>query len=118
MISGAGKHWKGVELEVLQRLQTFKLRDVEAGGFQISSKDFKDCTEECSRSLIGKLYGEKNANFTGLKNMLSALWMGSGQVKGREMGVNLYQFVFENQDAKLKVLNGKAWTFDSTLPHP
>lgn len=29
------------------------------------------------------------------------------------MGINLYQFIFANQEDKMKVLNGNAWTFNS-----
>lgn len=45
--------------------------------------------------------------------MLSSIWAGTEPEKIREMGINLYQFVFANQEEKLRVLNGKAWTFDS-----
>lgn len=53
------------------------------------------------------------ANFTGLKNMLLSVWVGTGPVKIRELGVNMYQFVFSNQEDKMRVLNVKAYTFDS-----
>lgn len=41
------------------------------------------------------------------------MWYLNGPLKIRELGVNHYQFVFENQHAKMRVLNGRAWTFDS-----
>lgn len=41
------------------------------------------------------------------------IWTGVGQVKMRELGINLNQFVFAFQEDKLKVLRGKASTFDS-----
>lgn len=53
------------------------------------------------------------ANFIGLKNMFSSIWVGTRPVKIREQGVNMYQFVFANQVDNIRVLNGKACTFDS-----
>lgn len=102
-----------MELEILERLNRFQLGETEEGGFQLDSADVATSIEESSRSLIGKVFGDKRANFTGLKNMLGALWVGSGPVKVREMGVNLYQFVFTTHADMLKVLHGKAWSFDS-----
>lgn len=69
--------------------------------------------EERHRSLIGKIHGEKVANYTGLQKELTKIWGFSGPFKVRELGVNLYQFVFASQKEKMKVLHGKAWTFDS-----
>lgn len=48
-----------------------------------------------------------------MKNILTFLWANIGLVKIREIGINLYQFVFASQRDKLQILNGKAWTFDS-----
>lgn len=79
----------------------------------MDNADVATSIEENRRSLLGKVYGDKRANFTGLKNMLSALWVGSGPVKVREMGINLYQFVFTTQADMLKVLPRKAWSFES-----
>lgn len=55
----------------------------------------------------------KITNYTGLKNTLSLVWAGIGSVEVRELEINLYQFVFATHADKLKILNGKASTFDS-----
>lgn len=98
---------------VLNRFQKLKLRLEEEDGFYLSSSNIQASTEECIRSLIGKVYGEKITNFTGLKNTLSALWSFIGPLEIRELGVNQYQFVFSSQDDKRRILNGKTWTFDA-----
>lgn len=71
--------------------------------------------DEWSRSLIGKIFGDKVANYFGLKNTLSILWPSTDPVKIKEMRVNLFQFIFANQTDKMRVLNRKGWTFDSQL---
>lgn len=79
----------------------------------ISRSDVQSSTEERSRCLISKIYGEKVANFARVKNTLSLLWSFIGPMKIRELGTNLYQFVFDSQRDKDSIQQGKAWTFDS-----
>lgn len=97
---------------ILTRFQKFNLREEETEGVQLSSSDIQASTEECMKSLIGEIYRENVANYTGLKNSLSTLWTSIGPLKIRELWVNLYQFVFATHDNKIKILNGKTWTFD------
>lgn len=96
-----------MDQEILQRLQRFQLKEEEKEGFQLDPDDIKGSEEECSRSLVGKVFGEKVANFTGLRNMFSTLWARSGQRTVREMGVNLFQFVFDSQENMNYILNSK-----------
>lgn len=49
----------------------------------ISLSGIKSSTKECSRCLVGKIYGGK-VNFAGLKNTLSLLWSFVGPMKIRE----------------------------------
>lgn len=83
-----------MELNVLNRLQNFKLRDEENEEVCLCSSDIHASKEERSRSLIGKIYGEKVGNYAGLRNTLFLLWSAIGPVKIREMGITIYQFVF------------------------
>lgn len=99
--------------ELIHRIQKFKFMGEENEGLQLDLTYIMVSREECSRSLVGKLYGEKVANYTGSKNMLATIWAAVGQVKVRERAINLYQFVFTSQDDKLKILRGKAWTYNS-----
>lgn len=100
--------------DILTRLQSLNLKEEEEMGFHLEHSDITVSREECQRSLIGKVYDEKIVNFTGLKNTLTTLWSSSGAFKIRELGVNMFQFVFfANRQDMMKVLNGKAWTFDA-----
>lgn len=102
-----------MEQSILNRLENVKLMDEEVVGIQVNSADIQTSTEECQRSLIGQIHGDKVANFSGLKNTLSLLWKSIGAFQIRELGVNLYQFVFSSPSAQLKILAGKTWTFNS-----
>lgn len=102
-----------IDLELLGKLQSFKLGEEEEKGFQLEASDVRQSTEKCSRCHVGKIFGEKTANYSGLKSTLDLIWNSIAPMKIRELGGNMYQFVFASQEDKLRVLNGKVWTFDS-----
>lgn len=102
-----------MDATVLNQFKNFRLEAEENGGCDLEVEDVTVSSAECDRSLIGKLYGEKVANFTGLKNTLAIMWSSVRPFKTRELGVNLYQFTFESEQDRLKVLHGKAWSFES-----
>lgn len=99
--------------DLISKLQGFQLVTEEEHGFVVSHSDFRLSHEICTRSLIGKIYGNKVANFTGLKTILTSIWHPVSSFKIRELGVNVYQFIFDNQADKIQILNGIAWSFDS-----
>lgn len=54
--------------EVENSFSRFKLIGKEEEGFVLETKDVKQCREECERSLLGKIWGLKAANYSGLKS--------------------------------------------------
>lgn len=101
-----------MDLDVLQRLQAFKLREEEVGDLHLDASDIQLSREECRHSIIGKVFGDKQVNFVGLRNTLTSIWSTIGPFKIRELGTNLFHFVFTNTQDQQKVLHGTAWTFD------
>ena len=55
-----------------------ELDDVDTGVF------------ECANSIIGKIRGEKMANFTGVKNFVTAAWGYPKELTLTELGPNLF----------------------------
>lgn len=86
--------------EVLESFSRFKLISTEEEGIAIGKEDMRKCEEECGQSLLGKIWGNKQANFTGLKNTLSLLWNHEGEMKMVELGPNFFQFIFASQKEK------------------
>lgn len=81
-----------MELEILERRQRFKLKEKEKGGFHLDNEDVVTSIEECRRSLIGKLYGDKWANFTGKEYASYTLdrhWSCAGSRDGNQF-VSIY----------------------------
>lgn len=102
-----------MDSDILNYFKNFQLGAEEDEGFRVELEDVQLSTNECHRSLMGKLYGKKIANFTGFKNTLDVMWPLAKPQRIKELGVNLFQFVFATEQDKNKILNGKAWTFDS-----
>ncbi|KAK6146590.1 hypothetical protein DH2020_020459 [Rehmannia glutinosa] len=102
-----------MENELLSSLRKFSLTAEEETGVELEQKDVVLSLEESRRSLFSKIHGSKKANFLGLKNTLRSTWVTRAPFQVRELGFNLYQFVFKEEDDKDKVLNSKVWTFDN-----
>lgn len=75
-----------MEEEVVKRFQKFELSEGEDAGVIIEKEDYRVSQEECERSLVGKLHGEKRISFQGLKNTMTGLWRIKGELKVREIG--------------------------------
>lgn len=74
----------------MKRLRRFQLSIEKVVGIEIEEVDVKNSKEECSRSLVGKVYGDKRVNFVGLRNTIWVIWPTKEPFKVRELGVNLF----------------------------
>lgn len=70
---GQSSTWN-IDSEVVEKLKNFSLSTVETEGIQLEEGDVKIGVEEGSRSLLGKVFGDKQANFIGVKISLLKLW--------------------------------------------
>lgn len=86
--------------EVVNRFSSFKLGEKEEGGVVLDGGEFRSRLADCERSLIGKIWGSRSVNFSGLKNTLSHLWYQKGELKVVELGHNFYQFILDLQEEK------------------
>lgn len=93
-------------------LQSFHLLAEEGVGIELEEKDVAFSKDECGRCLVGKFFGDKRVNFVGLRNTLTSIWPLKSTVKIRELGINLFQFVFANLEDMKRVVNGRVWTFN------
>lgn len=99
-------------VEVLQRLD---LSNNEFDGVDLSETEEQNQEEECRRSLIGKIIGEKPANFTGVKNFVNFMWNQPRNLEVTEIGGNLYQFSFAEPNDLERVLKGCPYVMDNQL---
>ncbi|CAA0841604.1 Unknown protein [Striga hermonthica] len=101
-----------MEDDLTDKLKKFWLSDKECSGLVVDDEDFVTGLEECQLSLTEKIFGEKRVNFSGLKATLSNIWITEQQFSIRNIGPNLFQFIFNLAEDKDKILHGKTWSFD------
>ncbi|KAK6136615.1 hypothetical protein DH2020_029648 [Rehmannia glutinosa] len=102
-----------MEQDIVDRIKNFTLTTDEKEEIALEEKDVSKSKAECARSLLGKSFGSKKINFAGLRNTLLNIWQTRDPLTVREIGNNLFQFIFQNQEDKNRVLKGKTWTFDN-----
>ncbi|XP_027158428.1 uncharacterized protein LOC113760053 [Coffea eugenioides] len=71
--------------------------------------------EQNGTCIIGKIRGEKVANFIGVKNFVTAAWGYPKNLEVAELGPNLFQFFIPEEENKLRILNGGPWLIDSQI---
>lgn len=93
--------------DVLARLKSFSLSNEKSAGVELMESDVSIGLEEGNRSLVGKVFGEKRANFVGVRNTVMKLWQHRGLCKVVTVAPNVFQFVFEDASAREGVLQGR-----------
>ncbi|CAA0830826.1 Unknown protein, partial [Striga hermonthica] len=68
--------------------------------------------KECQLSLIGKIHGDKKANLNGLKTTLNSIWTTRKEFHIRSLSNNKFQFLFQREEDRDRILQGKTWSFD------
>lgn len=59
---------------MVYRFSKFRLKESEAEGVELVGQDINQIRRECENSILGKVWGRKEVNFTGLKNTFSQIW--------------------------------------------
>lgn len=70
-----------MEGEIVNRLQKFNLWRRKQGESSWKEGDIEFSKNECKRSLVGKIYGDKKVNFVGLHNTMTTIWTTKGDGK-------------------------------------
>lgn len=99
--------------EMVSKFSRFKLKGKEEEGVDLDQKDVRMSKEECTGSLMGRIWGEKSANFTGIKSTFGQLWCQKGSLKVIELGSNFYQFIFSEMEERDRVMLKRPWFFEN-----
>ena len=94
-------------------LRKFVLSEKEAGGIQIEGEDVLQSLDECKRSVIGKVFGDKVAHIAGVRSFASNMWIFAKNLRIVEIGIKKFQFIFDNMHDREKVLGGRPWVYDN-----
>ena len=79
-----------MEGDLSELLQKFSLAGNELSGATLELEDLHYGVRECEGSLIGRVMGEKVANFTGVKNFVAAARGYPRNMTVMELGPNLF----------------------------
>ncbi|CAA0811315.1 Unknown protein [Striga hermonthica] len=101
-----------MDQDITSKLQKFNLSGKEESGLSLSEEVVAMGIQDCNLSLIGKIYGEKKVNFSGLKTTLGSIWATVKPFSTRNLGNNLFQFLFQSEQDRDRILDGKTWNFD------
>lgn len=104
-----------METEVVERLKLFSLSEDETLGIDMKNDDIQVGVEEGMRNLIGRVFGDKRANFWGLRTTFMKLWQYKGLCKVIALGNNTFQFIFSRPLDREDILARKPWFFDNQM---
>lgn len=109
-----------MEEDLVNKFSKFWLKEKEAKGIVIGGEDIVSSKDECERSLLGKIWGNKAVNFIGLKNTMNYLRCQKGEMKVVELSFNYFQFIFTVKEEKERALMKRPWIFDNqfVVVHP
>nr|XP_027118509.1 uncharacterized protein LOC113735714 [Coffea arabica] len=104
-----------MEGDLTELLQKFSLAGNELSGAILNLEDLNSGIKECEGSLIGRIMGEKVANFTGVKNFVAAAWSYPKNLTVMELGPNLFQFNIPSLKEKERIVEGGPWVIDNQV---
>ena len=101
--------------ELADILQSFELSSKELQITDVGRDELAISIRECQCSLIGKVVGEKIANYTGAKNFVTTAWSYPRGLKIAELGPNTFQFILPGENDRERVMNGGPWILDNQM---
>ncbi|XP_027157976.1 uncharacterized protein LOC113759597 [Coffea eugenioides] len=104
-----------MEEELVEVLQKFALSEKEVGSTLLDLGDLDEGIIECQGSIIGKIRGEKIANFTGVKNFATLAWSYPKGLRVAELGPNVFQFTIPDAKERERILEGGPWIIDNQI---
>lgn len=69
----------------------------------------------CKGSIVGKLIGEKVANFTRIKKFTNHAWGYPKNLQVTKLGPNLFQFQLDKVEDRRRILVGGPWIMDNQI---
>ncbi|XP_027151948.1 uncharacterized protein LOC113752002 [Coffea eugenioides] len=104
-----------MEEVLVSALKRFDLSEKEVEGIDLDDEDVELSVQDCRGSLVGRIMGDKIANFTGVKNFTNHVWGYPRNLRVTEIGPNVFQFQFEKEVERERVLRGGPWIMDNQV---
>jgi hypothetical protein len=94
---------------------SFSLRDDESFEVDIGETEMAPLLAWGAVCLVGKLLADRTMGKEVIKMPLIHAWQPSGWVTFKMLGNNMYLIEFEKEWDKIRILEGRPWTFDGHL---
>ncbi|KAL3512771.1 hypothetical protein ACH5RR_025488 [Cinchona calisaya] len=101
--------------ELAKNFEKFELSKKEQVVVKLCKEDVEYNAVKYDKCLIEKIIGERVMNFVGVKIFTSQMWGYPKKLEVIELGVNTFQFFFDNMMDLDKVLKRKPWVIDNQL---
>jgi hypothetical protein len=119
-VGGFGKGFQKVILAAMAEdpgdfCKKLSLTDGEQEGIKVDELDVLEAKVIAGKCLIGKLWADRSVNQEAFKTVFSNIWRIVGSVKFKELKDNIWVFEFSDDRDKMRVLDGRPWSFDRQI---
>ncbi|XP_042958241.1 uncharacterized protein LOC122298932 [Carya illinoinensis] len=92
-----------------------KLTDEEKQEIEVSTEEISLSTSKSKLCIMVCLISDKETNRGALMGTLPKIWNAEGKIVFKEVGRNKFLVEFKSRSDKIRVLNGRPWSFDKSL---
>ncbi|XP_025673672.1 uncharacterized protein [Arachis hypogaea] len=90
-------------------------QDDEDSIIVIEKKDIQVGVERCSRSLVGRLWADKQFSVGTIEPAMQAIWRQPEGFKVIDHGGNVFQFFFQDERDVIRIERGAPWLFKNYI---
>lgn len=101
--------------DVTKMWEKFNLLEVESVGIKTQEEDFESLVVRGNACVMGKLLADRTVGKEIIRTPLLRAWQPSGWVSFKSVGANTFLIEFENEWDKIRIMEGRPWTFDGDL---
>ena len=84
-------------------------------GIDVEDFEIAEAKKQRNNGLISKIWAEKRVNKEGFISVFKRIWRTESGINFKEIQPNMWMFEFSLEADKMKVLEGRPWSFDRFL---
>lgn len=101
-----------MEEELHKQWEGFTLREQEFDTVRVEKDVLEHLIEKGKRCLLMLINADRVVNREAFRTTMSNVWRPERWIQFKDMGDNRVLVEFQNECDKIKVLNGRPWSFD------
>ncbi|KAK3212594.1 hypothetical protein Dsin_017300 [Dipteronia sinensis] len=104
-----------LESVIAQLYENLSLEDEDGVVHELSAEACRGGKADVDMCLVGKILSGKKVNREAFKHLIEHLWSPFGSVAIEAVGVNIFMFLFKNQEDRNWIWHRGPWYFDNSL---